>query len=156
MANEKSSARRVLSVVILVLTIGLAADGRGVEFLATTSVGQSDEKGPDGTPLACNFNLRLAGGTDPTGNSSTCDTYHFNLFRHPFKAEQSTFQISGKGLSDPFTYHLADMPLNEPVLLLEPNKAPTRIIARRRADRIDFVVGRVPFKAPPPKALLPH
>ena len=137
---------------LTLLAIGLFVAWAGSEGAAY----QSDEKGPDGTPLACNFNLRLQGDADPTGVSTTCDPYSFNLFRHPFAADRSTFEISGGGLSKPLTYHVADMPLDEPVLLLESDKKPTRIIARRRVDRVDFIVGRIPFKAPPPKALLPH
>jgi hypothetical protein len=117
---------------------------------------QSIERGPDGTPLACNFNLRLQGGEDPTGISTTCDTYGFNLFKHPLSVERSTFAVSEDARSKPLTYHVADMPLNAPVLLLKADETATRVIARRRADRIDFLVGRVPFKGPPPNSLLPH
>lgn len=120
-----------------------------------TGAGQSDDKAPDGTPLACNFHLRLK-GDDPTGTSTTCGAYQFILFAHPFNLNQSTFQISGNDLSKALTYHLADMPLDEPVVLLQPDKTPMRIVSMRRADRINFLVGRVPFKAHPPKALLPH
>ena len=65
------------------------------------------------------------------------------------------FTISQRG-SENVTYYLADMPLEEPVLLLDPSRAATRVIARRRVDRIDFVVGRAPFRAAPPRALLPR
>jgi hypothetical protein len=121
-----------------------------------TAAGQTDEKGPDGTPLACNFHFRIRGAEDPTGSSTTCDTYQFNLFLQPFNRDQSTFQISAADLSKPLTYHLRDMPPDEPVVLLKPDKTPLRIVSMRRADRLNFLVGRVPFKAHPPKALLPH
>ncbi len=142
------SSRSAIAIVHICMSLAGAAIG-----VAAT---QSIERGPDGTPLACNFNLRLQGGEDPTGISTTCDTYGFNLFKHPFSVERSTFAVSEDARSKPMTYHVADMPLNAPVLLLKADKTATRVIARRRADRIDFLVGRVPFKGPPPNSLLPH
>ena len=120
-----------------------------------TGANQAEEKAPDGTPIACNFNVRLK-GEDPTGSFTTCDAYEFNLFTHPFNVDQSFFRISGGDLPKPLTFHLSDMPLDEPLILLKPDKTPMRIVSMRRADRINFLVGRVPFKAHPPRALLPH
>jgi len=138
-----------------------------VLLLATGSValgaipGQSDERGPDGTPLACNFHFRLEVvrgiqvGTDPTAVSTDCDNYHIYLAKNPSDPSTGVFTISQLG-SEKLTYHLTDMPLDEPVLLLDPSRTATRVIARRRVDRIDFTVGRAPFSSPPPKALLPR
>jgi hypothetical protein len=48
------------------------------------------------------------------------------------------------------------MPLDVVVLLLTPGKQPTRVLASRQADRITFIVGRMPFEQPPPSSLLPR
>lgn len=146
--RRRVSGLFAISIVLICFPVGSSA--------AKVTPGQSDEKGPDGTPLACNFNFRLQGGSDPTGASTDCDSYHIILFKHPYNPAQSTFSISRTGSTKPLTYHLADMPQDEPVLLLEPGRQPTRIIARRRTERLDFIVGRVPFTRPPPKSLLPH
>jgi len=129
----------------------------GSSSVARLSAGQVEEKGPDGTPLACNFNFRLQGGSDPTGASTDCDSYHISLYKHPYNSVESTFEISQRGsTAKPLTYRVADMPLDEPVLLLDGSRKATRVISRRRADRIDFIVGRAFFAGPPPKSLLPH
>ena len=144
----------------LVLTLVICPSGLFSTRLATA--GQSDTSGPGGTPLACNFNFRLQVGStlqvgsDPMAASTDCDSYHFYLAKNAYDPAQGTFTVSQRGSTDRMMYHLADMPLNEPVLLLEPNRQPTRVIARRRADRIDFIVGRAAFTGPPPYSLLPR
>jgi hypothetical protein len=144
--------------VVLTAAISLS----GLVFAGLAAAAQSALKGPDGTLLACNFNFRLQVestlqvGSDPMAASTNCDSYHIYLAKNRSDPAQATFTISQTGSTDRLTYHLADMPLNVPVLLLEPGRQPTRVIARRGADRIDFTVGRTPFTGPPPQTLLPR
>ena len=129
---------------------------------AEATPAQSDANGPDGTPLACNFFFRLKGGWDSRPGvasldaSTDCDSYHIYLANHPTDRARSTFSISETAWAGSLTYHLSDMPMDEVVLLLEPSRQPTRVLARRGSDRINFIVGRVPFTAPPARSLLPR
>jgi hypothetical protein len=144
-------------------TIGLAIATLS-HLGATPGLSQSlsQEKGPDGTPLACNFHFSLRGTPDSRPGvasldaSTDCDSYHIYLKNHPRDRIQSTFSIAEAGSTGPRTYHLSDMPLDEVLLLLEPNGQPTRVLARRGIDRINFIVGRLPFRATPPRALAPR
>lgn len=122
---------------------------------------QAEGRAPDGTPLACNFHFRLEVrsvlqvATNPLVVSTDCDSYHIRLDKNASDTSRATFSISQAG-EQAFTYYLRDMPLEEPLLLLDPERAATRIVARRRLDRLDFLVGSAPFKAVPPQALLPR
>ncbi len=144
----------------VVLTAAMSLSGLVSAGLAAAA--QSVLKGPDGTLLACNFNFRLQVestlqvGSDPMAVSTDCDSYHIYLAKNRSDPAQATFTIAQTGATDRLTYHVADMPLNVPVLLLDPGRQPTRVIARRGADRIDFTVGRTPFTGPPPQTLLPR
>lgn len=124
-------------------------------LLGGFDVGAAQEAGraPDGTPLACNFNFSVH-GSEPA--STDCAQYHIYLARAGGDGLQSTISIAAVGTSDEFTYLVADMPLNEPVLLLDGSRAATRIVARRRSDRVDFTIGVRAFVAPPPRALAPR
>ena len=150
--------RRLAAPLVLAAVICLSPGSSA----ANATPAQSNAKGPDGTPLACNFALRLNGSPDPRSGvdsmdaSTDCDGYHIYLVNHPTDRGRSIFSISETGSPAPLMYHLADMPLDEVLLLLEPSRQPTRILGRRRSDRIDFIVGRVPFTGPPPRALLPR
>ena len=53
------------------------------------------------------------------------------------------------------TYHIADMRLDIVRHALIPNEPRTRILVRRRIDRVNLIVGRVPFEKPPREALFP-
>lgn len=121
--------------------------------LPGSSAGQPATVAPDGTPLACNFNFRLL-GTEPA--STDCGRYHIYLDRHAAGPLLSTFFIDEEGTLERMTYRLVDMPVDEHLLLLDGHQAASRIVSRRRADRIDFTVGVATFKAPPPRALRPY
>lgn len=113
------------------------------------------ERGPDGTVLACNFNFALQ--SVGSGDASTdCDGHYIALARNAYVVVSGTITVRPPGAVHEMTYRLGDMPLNEPVLLLDGARQPTRVIARRRGDRVDFVVGQTAFRAPPPRLLLPR
>ena len=132
-----------------------------VALSSYASAGQVEGRAPDGTPLACNFHFRLevrAGlqvATDPLMVSTDCDGYHIRLDKNPGDPSQGTFSISLTG-EQASTYHLTDMPLEEPLLLLDPDRTATRIVARRRLDRIDCLVGTAAFRSVPPRSLMPR
>lgn len=140
-----------------VLTVAFAAPVW--PSVTTAAAGQSRA---DMASIACNFSLRLKEGTgeSPSVNSldssTDCDSYHIYLSHHPTDRTQSTFRVSEPGAPGSMTYHVADMPFDEVVLLFTPRKEPTRVLARRQADRIGFIVGRTSFEQPPPRALLPR
>jgi hypothetical protein len=117
--------------------------------------GWRQERGPDGTALACNFNFPLQ--EVGSGDASTdCDGHYIALGRNSYAVANSTITVRPPGSFHAMNYRLGDLPLGEPVLLLHGTRQPTRVIARRRGDRVDFVVGQTAFKAPPPHSLLPR
>jgi hypothetical protein len=150
--------RRLTTQAVLGSLISLSVGSSA----ANGTPGQSDAMGPGGTPLACNFAFRLKGGSDSRPGvdsldaSTDCDTYHIYLANHPTDRARSTFTISETGSTGSWTYHLADMPLDEVVLLLKPGRQSTRVLARRGNERINFIVGRTPFTGPQPGALSPR
>jgi hypothetical protein len=150
-AMQRGAARGITLVFVLAAAAAASA----------ARPAQSVDRAPDGTPLACNFHFRLEVSrdlqvsTDPAVVSTDCDTYHFYLQKNATDSSKGVFSITPTG-SPRFTYYMSDMPLNEPVLLLDPSRAATRIVAQRRFDRIDFVVGRAQFSGVPPKSLLPR
>src|SRR5215510_176050 len=95
--------------------------------VTTATAGQSVA---DKASIACNFFFRLKGGTgsSPSVNSldssTDCDSYHIYLSNHPTDRSESTFRILETGAAGSMTYHVADMPFDEVVLLLTPMKEP--------------------------------
>jgi hypothetical protein len=151
---QKNFYQRSLPVVLTVVLTNVV--GLSSTFAAA---GQSSD---DVASMACNFFFRLKGEASLAPSvtsldaSTDCDSYHIYLHNHPTDRSQSTFWISETGTSGSMTYHVADMPLDVVVLLLTPGKQPTRVLARRQSDRLNFIVGRKPFEQPPPTALLPR
>jgi hypothetical protein len=151
--------RQIHARFLLPVVLTLVCATLGWPSVDHAAAGQSPA---DVGSIACNFFFRLKGGPGNTpsvnslDSSTDCDSYHIYLSNHPTDRSQSTVRISETGISGFMTYHVTDMPLDVVVLLLTPSKQPTRVLARRQADRINFIVGRKPFQEPPPTALLPR
>src|SRR5688572_25041542 len=141
--SKGATAMAQFSILLVMAAVMSALLGA---FPASADAAQSPD---DLSSIACNFFFRLKGGTGASpldfsvntlDSSTDCDSYHIYLSNHPTDRSQSTVRISETAATGFMTYHLADMPLNVVVLLLTPERSPTRVLARRETDRITFVV----------------